>query len=591
MNFSNKTATFIGASAVVVALAAFAGPMVAGATDVLQCPEGQIVQSVLVTPGTDGTPAVTHVVHHDAVTHQETVIDTPAYDEVIIDVPAHDNYTYAGSNHGDYDVDNVGHNNGSYDHTTGHTYVYVGAGHGDYDFHYSGHNHGDYDKSHVDAVTHTVHHDAVTHDEIVVDVAAYDETVIDVPAVLGTDPVYEDQCVTDPNYVPAETIHIDATKIICYNESDLPNWGAGGPSITASTASDFVAAHPSCHTADWTFQYAKASVTNPGDSFQGLADGWTNFAGSVDLQLPLGTSYLWVREVPQDGYIPFSGWISNGQNEPTAQDATSAEMYCNTDVLNYDNYDRVDPSPAFADGNTYYCVAFNALVTPPPAPTDLCPNIDGTQETVPEGMVVDQDGNCTTPPPPPPTCTDTQTLVDNVCVDNSTDTGGDTGGGDTNTNTGGNSDTSNGGGGGWAGGCSTYANGDSPWWGSTPCGNTPTAVNGGLVLGASTGPSCSALLGSYLGLGKKNNTEDVKKLQTFLNTEMNAGLTVNGIFDQATADAVKAFQLKYWQDVLAPWKPFGLGDHSPTGYVYKTTLRMINNLNCSSLNIPLPILP
>ena len=39
---------------------------------------------------------------------------------------------------------------------------------------------------------------------------------------------------------------------------------------------------------------------------------------------------------------------------------------------------------------------------PPPPPTDKCPNIDGVQSTVPDGMIVDANGNCVTPPPPAP---------------------------------------------------------------------------------------------------------------------------------------------------------------------------------------------
>ena len=42
-------------------------------------------------------------------------------------------------------------------------------------------------------------------------------------------------------------------------------------------------------------------------------------------------------------------------------------------------------------------------VTPPP-PTDVCPNIDGNQATIPEGMVKDEQGNCVTPPPPTDVC-------------------------------------------------------------------------------------------------------------------------------------------------------------------------------------------
>jgi uncharacterized repeat protein (TIGR01451 family) len=36
---------------------------------------------------------------------------------------------------------------------------------------------------------------------------------------------------------------------------------------------------------------------------------------------------------------------------------------------------------------------------PPPAPDDVCPNIDGVQESVPQGMVKDEQGNCVPPPP------------------------------------------------------------------------------------------------------------------------------------------------------------------------------------------------
>ena len=39
-------------------------------------------------------------------------------------------------------------------------------------------------------------------------------------------------------------------------------------------------------------------------------------------------------------------------------------------------------------------------VTPPG--DDVCPNIDGVQHSVPDGMVKDEHGNCVTPPPPPP---------------------------------------------------------------------------------------------------------------------------------------------------------------------------------------------
>ena len=39
-----------------------------------------------------------------------------------------------------------------------------------------------------------------------------------------------------------------------------------------------------------------------------------------------------------------------------------------------------------------------------PPPTDVCPNIDGNQAEVPEGMVKDEQGDCVTPPPPTDVC-------------------------------------------------------------------------------------------------------------------------------------------------------------------------------------------
>jgi len=66
--------------------------------------------------------------------------------------------------------------------------------------------------------------------------------------------------------------------------------------------------------------------------------------------------HLWMREVLQDGYIPFTYGPSTGNNNNI-----SAEIYCNADAINYDNFDRIDAPVA---GDTYYCVAFNAAVPP-----------------------------------------------------------------------------------------------------------------------------------------------------------------------------------------------------------------------------------
>ena len=60
-------------------------------------------------------------------------------------------------------------------------------------------------------------------------------------------------------------------------------------------------------------------------------------------------------------------------------------------------------------------------------PTDVCPNIDGNQAEIPNGMVEDEQGNCVTPPPPPTdvcpnidgnqgTVPDGYQIVDGQCV-------------------------------------------------------------------------------------------------------------------------------------------------------------------------------
>lgn len=113
---------------------------------------------------------------------------------------------------------------------------------------------------------------------------------------------------------------------------------------------------------------------------------------------------------------------------------------------------------------------------------------------------------------------------------------------------------------------------------------------GGSVLGAATSTlpelpaGCSALLSGYMRQFRiKNNPEEVKKLQEFLNSYMNAGLPVTGVFGPMTDAAVRAFQEKHKNETLTPW-----GLKSPTGFVYLTTQRWINLMHCSSLTIPVP---
>ncbi len=80
----------------------------------------------------------------------------------------------------------------------------------------------------------------------------------------------------------------------------------------------------------------------------------------------------------------------------------------------------------------------------------------------------------------------------------------------------------------------------------------------------------------YMTIDGQNNSAEVTKLQAFLNLYENAGLTVTGIFDTATLNAVKAFQTKYFAETMLPW-----GTDKATGNVYITTLKKINEIYCS----------
>lgn len=77
-------------------------------------------------------------------------------------------------------------------------------------------------------------------------------------------------------------------------------------------------------------------------------------------------------------------------------------------------------------------------------------------------------------------------------------------------------------------------------------------------------------------LSKDNDEAQVKKLESFLKEKENEDIVVNWVYEEEDLEAVKRFQLKYRKDILDPW-----GINNPTGYVYKTTIKKINTLNCS----------
>ncbi len=107
----------------------------------------------------------------------------------------------------------------------------------------------------------------------------------------------------------------------------------------------------------------------------------------------------------------------------------------------------------------------------------------------------------------------------------------------------------------------------------------------GEVLGAAT---CGPLLSTYLYPGLPNHRDEVMRLQDFLNRIENAGIPLTGMYGPLTLEAVKKFQAKYAKDILEPWKNGDDESIDPSGYVYLTTQRFINMMNCSALDIPMP---
>lgn len=196
------------------------------------------------------------------------------------------------------------------------------------------------------------------------------ELVVDEPQVT--------HYVTNRDISEVPTAELVATKIVCTDEADLPNGNVS--TIGATTAIDWVNTHASCSfESGWEFEWAPQGTPNPDNDLPenplyGTAGGdWTTF-GPTDVNGTVSAlvtedvvntnTHLWVREVLQDGYIPFT----YGPGHMTNADDYTAELYCNTDAKNFDNYDRVD---GLAVDQTYYCVAWNHEIERKPVVSDV----------------------------------------------------------------------------------------------------------------------------------------------------------------------------------------------------------------------------
>ncbi|MBP6948884.1 MAG: peptidoglycan-binding protein [Candidatus Pacebacteria bacterium] len=93
------------------------------------------------------------------------------------------------------------------------------------------------------------------------------------------------------------------------------------------------------------------------------------------------------------------------------------------------------------------------------------------------------------------------------------------------------------------------------------------------------GSTCATriALSSPIDIGLKNNPEDVKKLETFLNTYEKEKLVVDGIYGKDDYLAVKRWQAKYKNTILVPMKL-----KKPTGTIYTSSMRQIERQTTAS---------
>ncbi|MEO8637567.1 MAG: peptidoglycan-binding domain-containing protein [Candidatus Taylorbacteria bacterium] len=104
-------------------------------------------------------------------------------------------------------------------------------------------------------------------------------------------------------------------------------------------------------------------------------------------------------------------------------------------------------------------------------------------------------------------------------------------------------------------------------------GTPGTSINVGLPSAGSVGDCIH--MDKYLRQGADNDPSEVRKLQMFLHDNQGFNVDVTGDFDDQTLAAVNAFQGTYLEEVMGPW-----GEVVPSGQVYISTVKKINELSC-----------
>jgi len=271
------------------------------------------------------------------------------------------------------------------------------------------------------------------------------------------------------------------------------------------------------------------NVDGHSDTFSWILTGdRMDFSSVMDVSELEDGNYCFVFNPTDDGEVDVreTAWFSIGSTEE--ENEGDPVVGCmNPEATNYNPLATVsDDSCSFGGGGT--------------EDIDVCSNLDGDQSEVPEGLE----------------------LVDGQCVEEQSQGSNNSGGGG--------------------------SSGSRPSSGGGSIGGSV-----GEVLGAFTGDvlsNCVPYINAFLRLGLNNDSEEVKKLQGFLN-EQGIVVPITGFFGPITDNAVRIFQKNHKTEVLFPWKAFGLSDgETPTGYVFKTTKFTINNMICPDAE-EAPILP